>query len=74
MEEVKQLNDDPARNIRTTSSENAVKTRQWLMDSVNEMRSEMDQINRKWNLSGIYQHSQQVQNQIRLIQVKIKVK
>jgi len=72
MEEVKQLNDDPARNIRTTSSENAVKPRQWLMDSVNEMRSEMDQINRKWNLSGIYQHSQQVQNQIRLIQTEVE--
>ena len=69
MEELKQLKDDPVRNLRTASSENAAKTRQWLMDSVSQLRNEMDQINQKWNLSGIYQHSEQFQNQIHLIQV-----
>ena len=69
MEELKELMDDPMRNVRTASSENAVKTRQWLMDSVAQLRDEIDQINHKWNQSTIYQNSQHVQNQIHLVQV-----
>jgi hypothetical protein len=57
------------RNVRDTSSENAVKTLQWLLKSVSNLKSDVNQINQNFNVSNTLQHSDQVQKQISLVQV-----
>ena len=54
---------------RTTLSENTIKTVDWLVKSVTELRSEIDQINSQMNLTGSFQQSEDIGKQISLIQV-----
>ena len=61
------------RNTDAVSTENAAKTLQWLTQLVEQLRNdinEMNEMNAKWNLSGIYQQSQHVQKQIHFVQVR----
>jgi len=63
------------RNTDAVSTENAAKTLQWLTQSVEQLRNdinEMNEMNAKWNLSGIYQQSQHVQKQIHLVQSEVR--
>ena len=57
------------RTVRDTSSENAVKTLQWLLKSVSNLKSDVSQINQNFNVSKTLQHSDEIQKQINLIQV-----
>lgn len=59
------------RNTRDTSSENAVKTLQWLLKSVSNLKADVNQINQGLNVSKTLQHAEEVQKQIHLIQVLI---
>ncbi len=57
------------RTVRDTSSENAVKTLQWLLKSVSNLKVDVNQINQNFNVSKTLQHSDDVQKQINLVQV-----
>lgn len=54
---------------RSAASENATKTLHWLLKSVNELRSELDQINLNQNFSGSLHQSEDVKKQMALVQV-----
>lgn len=54
---------------QNASSENVIKTVQWLTNSLTELRSEIDQINSNLNLTGYMQHSDDVNKQIGFITV-----
>lgn len=57
------------RTVRDTSSENAVKTLQWLLKSVSGLKTDVNQINQNLNVSKSIQLADEVQKQIRLVQV-----
>ncbi len=57
------------RTVRDTSSENAVKTLQWLLKSVSNLKADVNQINQNFNVSKTLQHSDEVQKQINLVKV-----
>lgn len=70
LEEVKARNS----SVETsTASENAAKSLQWLLKSVNEIRTELNQLNSNLNLSGTAQQAEEFNKQINLIQVIICV-
>ncbi|EFX88518.1 hypothetical protein DAPPUDRAFT_310714 [Daphnia pulex] len=59
------------RTVRDTSSENAVKTLQWLLKSVSNLKADVNQINQNFNVSKTLQHSDEVQKQINLVQDEV---
>ena len=66
MEEVKARNSSAD---TSTASENAAKSLQWLLKSVNEIRAELNQLNSNLNLAGTAQQTEEFNKQINLIQV-----
>lgn len=66
LEEVKARNNSAD---TSTASENAAKSLQWLLKSVNEIRAELNQLNLNLNLSGTAQQAEEFNKQINLIQV-----
>lgn len=61
------------RFTRDTSSENAVKTLQWLLKSVSNLKADVNQINQSFNISKTLQHAEEVQKQIHLVQVCLHI-
>ncbi|KAI9564169.1 hypothetical protein GHT06_007907 [Daphnia sinensis] len=59
------------RTARDTSSENAVKTLQWLLKSVSNLKTDVNQINQNLNISKSIQLADEVQKQIRFVQDEV---
>lgn len=73
METVLEKSDVSIRTPRDTSAENAVKTLQWLLKSVNNLKTDVNQINQSLNVSKTFQHADEVQKQIHLVQVYLEI-
>ena len=54
-----------------TSSENAAKTLQWLLSSVNELKNDMAQIDRNLNFSAAMQRSERIDQQLDSVQLQV---
>lgn len=69
MEAVEEKSGGFVRTVRDTSAENAVKTLQWLLKSVSNLKIDVNQINQSLNVSKSFQQAEEVQKQIHLVQV-----
>ena len=54
-----------------TSSENAAKTLQWLLSSVNELKNDVAQIDRNLNFSAAMQRSERIDQQLDSLQLQL---
>ena len=69
MENILSKSDALTRTTRDTSSENAVKTLQWLLKSVSNLKADVNSINQNFNFTKTLQNSEELQKQMNLLQV-----
>lgn len=72
MEALKE-NNRLSRFTRDAPSDNAVKTLQWLLKSVNQLKADVNQINQNINVQAINQFSEDLRKQTHVMQVSIRI-